>query len=78
MTREQLAACYPSWSIWRGCNGDKPGDWHATRRAYRITLREISAGVYMTVDARTLDKLADVLDDQAAKLRSVRSWPSTR
>ncbi|WP_433510138.1 hypothetical protein ACQP2T_40530 [Nonomuraea sp. CA-143628] len=72
MTREELAAIYPSWSIWRGSCGDKPGDWHATRRAHRITPREINAGVYMTVDARTLDELADVLDDQAAKLGTVR------
>ncbi|WP_285585920.1 hypothetical protein [Herbidospora sp. NBRC 101105] len=71
MQLEELAACFPTWSIWRSESVDGTGSWYATCRAHRITGPELAAGVCMTVDAPSLDVLHVLLNAQAACLARV-------
>ncbi|MFE3451437.1 hypothetical protein ACFXJ8_21175 [Nonomuraea sp. NPDC059194] len=61
---KRLAEDFPGWSVWRARAEHGPGDWYATRRAFRLSGAELNAGLCMTVCALTLDDLARVLDAQ--------------
>lgn len=57
-----LERLYPRWLVWRS---DESGQWWAARRD-NITTRQKEAGWEAFLSAECLDRLAQLLADQAA------------
>lgn len=56
---DTVHAAFPAWTCWQSDRGR----WWATRKG-TITQQQMNAGCSATVDADTLDDLAEVLAEQ--------------